>query len=85
MTILLYVRRKGWPVNAVTVECTHERERVMDFEDYEADANGYVDAIYRTIRIDGDLTEEQLDRMDYVATRCPVHRMLSRSRSSGTR
>ena len=76
MTILLYVRRKGWPVNAITVEGTHQREHAKDFEDVEASDSAYIDVIDRNILVDGDLTPEQLDRIAYIATRCPVHRTL---------
>ena len=75
MTILLYVRRKGWPVRAVTVEGTHQREHEVDLAEVESRDNPYIDVIDRTIRIDGDLTPEQLD-IAYIATRCPVHRTI---------
>jgi len=76
MTILLYVRRKGWLIRSLTVECTHQREAVTDFERVNETENSLMDVIGRTIRLDGDLSPEQIDRIAYIATRCPIHRIM---------
>lgn len=76
MTLLLYVRRKEWPLKGVTVECTHER---IDRNEYRSEAGGeqpWVDVIRQRIMLTGDLTAEQRDRVHYIAGRCPIHRML---------
>jgi putative redox protein len=36
-----------------------------------------VDHIERTIRLDGDLSDEQRTRLLEIADKCPVHRTLS--------
>jgi putative redox protein len=36
-----------------------------------------VDEITREIRLEGDLTEEQRERLLEIANRCPVHRTLT--------
>ena len=76
MTILLYTRRKEWPLESVSVECSHERVHCRDVEDCEHDDNSRIELIRRYIVLTGDLTEEQRDRIAYIATRCPVHRTL---------
>ena len=76
MTILLYVRRKGWPLESVSVECSHERVHCLDIEKCEEDDNTRIELIRRHIVLSGDLTEEQRDRIAYITTRCPVHRTL---------
>ena len=69
MTILLYVRRKGWTIRSVTVECSHRRV-------YRAPADGSSEEIRSRVLIEGDITEEQRDRIGQIAARCPVHRTL---------
>ena len=76
MTILLYVRRKGWPLESVSVRCSHERVRCRDVENCEHDGDARVDLIRRHIALSGELTEEHRERMAYIATRCPMHRTL---------
>lgn len=76
MTILLYVRRKGWPVRSLTVECEDQREVLDHLEQINGTSNAFVDVIDRTIRIDGELTPKQLDRVTYIAGRCPIHKLL---------
>lgn len=38
--------------------------------------SGMVDRIERTIRLDGDLSDEQRTRLMDIADKCPVHRTL---------
>lgn len=76
MTILLYVRRKGWPVRSLTVECEYKREVVDDLGQVNETSNAFVNVIDRTIRIDGELSTKQIDRVTYIAGRCPVHKLL---------
>jgi putative redox protein len=78
MTILLYVRRKGWPLRRVTVECSHRRVHAEDGEDCETNDRACLDEIRRRILLEGDLSEEQRGRLAYIATRCPIHRTLER-------
>ena len=76
MTILLYVRRKQWPLQSITVECTHQRVHCRDIENCEDDEGAYIDLINREITLDGDLSPDQKERISYIARRCPVHRTL---------
>ena len=76
MTLLMYVRRKGWPLESVTVELGHERVRADDLKEYEQSDRAFVDLIRRRIVLTGDLTDEQRERIAYIAKRCPLHRTL---------
>ena len=76
MTVLLYVRRKGWPLKSVAVECSHERTHATDSVDSETSSRAYIEVIERRILLEGDLTEEQKDRIGVIAGRCPIHRTL---------
>ncbi len=76
MTVLLYTRRKGWPLESVTVESSHQRVHCRDVEDCEEGRDAYIDRIRLRVALKGDLTEEQRARIAQIASRCPVHRTL---------
>ena len=75
MTLRMYAERKGLNVNKIRVQLNHSRIEPSDCEACE-DQNNKVDQIRRLIHIDGDLTEEQRERMLEIADKCPVHRTL---------
>ncbi len=76
MTLILYARRKGWPLEGVTVELSHERVHARDCEECEEKDDTMLDVIRRHIIVRGDLSEEQRQRLLAIAKRCPVHRTL---------
>ena len=75
MTLRMYAKRKGIEVNNIQVKLQHDRIHASDCETCE-DQTGNVDQIRRWIRIDGDITEAQRQRMLEIADMCPVHRTL---------
>lgn len=75
MTLNMYARHKGLAVERVTCEVRHRKVHAEDCADCDSNG-GMVDELSRHIRIEGDLTEEQHQRMLEIATRCPVHRTL---------
>lgn len=77
MTVLLYVRRKGWPLESVTVELSHERVDARTLPD-AAGEQGTVDLIRIYTVLKGQLDEEQRARIKAIAGRCPIHRTLAR-------
>ena len=76
MTLLMYARRKGWPLEQVQVELTHDRSHAEDCDNCE-DAGAKVEAVTRRIRLEGNLDEVQRARLAEIATRCPVHKTIS--------
>jgi putative redox protein len=54
---------------------THEKIHAEDCADCET-RTGKVDVFRRVIRLDGDLTRAERDRLMEIADRCPVHRTL---------
>jgi putative redox protein len=64
MTLKIYADRKGWPLESVEVTVDGQHE-----------AGAFV--MKRTIRVGGDLTEEQRSRLLEVANKCPVHKTLT--------
>ncbi len=77
MTLILYARRKGWPLEGVAVELSHERVHALDCEECEEKEDVMLDVIRRYIVLRGDLDDEQEARMLAIAQRCPVHRTLT--------
>jgi putative redox protein len=75
MTLRLYARRKGWPLEEVTVELEHARVHAEDCAQCEGEA-GRVDRIQRRVRLRGPLDPVQVARLAEVARRCPVHKTL---------
>ncbi|HEV8033706.1 bifunctional alpha/beta hydrolase/OsmC family protein [Yoonia sp.] len=75
MTIRMYARRKGWPLTGVSVDITHAKEHAAD----AADPGAKVDHFERLVRLEGDLSKDQRDRLLEIADKCPVHRTLERS------
>ena len=75
MTIRMYARRKGWPLESVSVDVTHDK---VHAEDAAADRSGRIDRFTRRIRLTGDLDADQRARLLEIADRCPVHGTLTR-------
>jgi uncharacterized OsmC-like protein len=77
MTAMLYARRKAWPVRRVIVRLRQQRIHAKDCQECSDDAEGYVHRIERTVSFEGELTTEQLDRLQEIVRKCPVHKTLS--------
>lgn len=75
MTIRMYARRKGWPLDHVSVDVGHDKIHAQDCADCET-KDGKVDVFRREIRLSGNLTDEQRARCMEIANKCPVHRTL---------
>ncbi|MFN2333201.1 MAG: OsmC family protein, partial [Wenzhouxiangellaceae bacterium] len=75
MTLNMYARHKNLPVERVLCEVIHDRIHAADCEDCER-KDGKVDQLSRVISIEGDLDDDQRQRMLEIADRCPVHRTL---------
>lgn len=76
MTIRMYARRKGWPLDHVSVDVNHSKVHAQDAATESTDK---IDGWERKITLTGDLSEEQRQRLLEIADRCPVHRTLERS------
>ena len=76
MTVALFARRKGWPLESVTVWLRHSKEYAADCRDCDT-REGMLDRIDRDIQFSGPLTTEQKQRLLEIADKCPVHRTLT--------
>ncbi len=77
MTVLLYARRKQWPIEKVTIKLSHDKIYARDCEDCESTPSAKIDLIETEISFEGDLDESQIDRLADISTKCPVHRTLT--------
>jgi uncharacterized OsmC-like protein len=75
MTVALYARRKGWPLEDVIVHLSHSRMHAADCAECETKA-GRLDRVEWTLQFQGELTTEQRTRLLEIAQMCPVHRTL---------
>ncbi len=76
MTLALYARRKGWPLDGVTVRLSHSRIYAQDCADCET-KEGKLDQIDRELVLSGRLDDTQRARLLQIADMCPVHRTLT--------
>jgi uncharacterized OsmC-like protein len=76
ITLRLYARTKGWPLETVEVRLSHDKIHAKDCTTCET-KEGRLDRIEREIVVGGPLTEEQRNRLGEIADRCPVHRTLT--------
>ena len=65
ITMEMYADRKGWDLGDLEVEC-----------EYETPQRGSPAAFTIVLRLPESCTQEQLDTLRIVASKCPVHRML---------
>ena len=76
MTLKMYVERKKLPVTDVEVLLSFDRIHIDDCESCVKEErlnDQEVQHISRLIYVTGDVTEEQKERLLYIAGRCPVH------------
>ena len=75
MTIRMYARRKGWPLEHVQVDVSHAKVHGQDGAAAEG-GGARIDRFARLVHLRGALSEEQRARLLEIADRCPVHRTL---------
>jgi putative redox protein len=76
MTTTLYARRKGWPLERVTVRLRQRRVHATDCEACQQ-SEGFIHRIERSVTFEGNLTVEQRARLQEISHKCPVHKTLT--------
>mgnify|MGYP001063086565 FL=1 len=82
MTIRMYARRKGWPLDHVQVDISHDKVHAQDADTQRAQK---VDRFTRVICLKGELSDDQRRRLLEIADKCPVHRTLEQTAEVITR
>lgn len=75
MTLQMYAKRKGWPLEEVIVHVDHTYKHYEDCDRCE-ELTPTLNIFTKRIEIKGDLTSEQIDKLLVMADKCPVHRTL---------
>jgi putative redox protein len=65
ITMEMYARRKGWHVDGLTVDCEYSPAR-----------RGSVTRFNLVMKMPAHLSDEQVERLQVIAAKCPVHRTL---------
>jgi putative redox protein len=65
ITMEMYAKRKGWNVDGMEVDC-----------DYAPAERGCATTFKLVMRMPAHLSEEQVERLQVIAAKCPVHRTL---------
>jgi putative redox protein len=65
LTVRLYAERKGWTLDRIETRVTRDA------------GEGKINSIELELLLDGDLSEEQRQRLAEIASRCPIHRTLA--------
>src|ERR1700687_3857194 len=84
MTVAMYARRKGWPLEHVTVWLRHSKIHASDCAECET-KEGMLDRIERDIHFAGSLTNEQRSKLLEISNKCPVHQTLTSEIDIATR
>jgi putative redox protein len=66
MTVALYARRKGWPLEAITVRLRHTKSHAADCADCDT-KEVKIDRIESDLEFIGRLTEEQSSKLLEIA------------------
>ena len=76
MTLHFFAKREKLPLEGVDVTVTHDRQHAKDCAECpQTDAK--LDHITREIVLEGELSEEQRQKLLEIANKCPVHRTLT--------
>jgi putative redox protein len=65
ITMEMYARRKGWDVTGMVVDC-----------EYTPAERGCPTRFQLVMKMPAHLSEEQVERLQVIAAKCPVHRTL---------
>ena len=65
ITITLYTDRKKWPLESASVEVRAEVDATSKIQRFEYE-----------LTLEGDLTDQQRERIHAIAHKCPVHQVL---------
>jgi len=72
ITLQLYARHKGITLDRVSARYEHQKQDDVD----ESGRKKVVDVLTSDVKIEGDFTEAQRERLAQIVSRCPVHKTI---------
>lgn len=76
ITLRMYANRKNLPVSFIETRVMHHKHHADDSDRAAGEHAFRADHFIREIRIEGDVSADERQRMLEIADRCPVHRTL---------
>ena len=79
--LMMFAKRMKYDLQGVEISLTHKRVRVEEIKESDIEADnerGYVNKIEKNIKFIGNLDEDQLEELQRVSQRCPVHNMIEK-------
>lgn len=76
MTLRMYAKRKKWPLEEVVVHLEHSKDHAEDCQNPDS-PKSKIDHFNLVLEFNGDLSEDQKERLLEIARKCPVHRTLN--------
>ncbi|MHB1661153.1 MAG: OsmC family protein [bacterium] len=79
--LMMFARRMKYDLKSVEISLTHKRVRVEEIKEDGVEADnerGYVHKIEKNIKFIGNLDDDQLEELQRVSKRCPVHNILEK-------
>lgn len=66
ITLRMYANRKGWRLRTIETTVTIDRNKETK-----------ITTMTRKIKLEGELEQEQTERLLYMANKCPIHEILT--------
>jgi putative redox protein len=76
VTLRMYAKRKGWPLQGVQLTLSHEKVHAEDCANCERPGS-LIDRIDLRVKLVGQLSAEQRQTLLAIAEKCPIHRTLT--------
>jgi uncharacterized OsmC-like protein/esterase/lipase len=76
LTLKLYAKRKEWDLKEVFVYLNYAKKHAFELN-VDIEEMGKIDHITKKIKLVGNLTEVQKEKLKEIASKCPVHKTIS--------
>lgn len=76
LTLKLYAQRKQWDLKEVFVYLSYSRKHAAELN-LDIEEMGQLDHIFKKIKLVGNLSEEQREKLKEIASKCPVHKTVA--------